>query len=91
MRAEKSLTLSPSGKWAHFNTSAQRHFLMYIDPNLPTAGLPPLLLSVETEIGCKFTWITLPEGFVLWNGNFEDEKLFYWDLSKVDMKGVLRK
>jgi hypothetical protein len=78
-----SLILSPSGRWAYFNTSGgpvgSRHFLLYIDLSLPGGCLPPFELNVE-GFDNKATWITKPEGFVMQVG----DKMLYWDLSKFD-------
>jgi hypothetical protein len=83
-----SLQLSPSGRWAYFYATGYpggRHYLLYIDTALPGGCLPPFDLKVESE-DHKATWITNPEGFVLWNGY----KFIYWDLSKFDATHFLK-
>jgi hypothetical protein len=85
----KSLQLSPSGSWAYFTTfdrSERRHFLLYIDPDLPGGCLPPFELNT-TGFDNKATWITKPEGFVMQVGG----KMFYWDLSKFKVGEFLTK
>ncbi|MBN1130693.1 MAG: hypothetical protein JXA71_17020 [Chitinispirillaceae bacterium] len=83
-----SLLLSPSGTWAYFNTSGgpagSRHFLLYLDPDLPGGCLPPFELGVRAS-DSKATWITTPEGFVMQVG----EKMLYWDLSRFDPRSFL--
>jgi hypothetical protein len=83
-----SLQLSPSGRWAYFNTSgdtAAHHYLMYIDTNLPGGCLPPFKLEIANS-DPKATWITQPEGFIL----KVEGKLIYWDLSKFDGNTFLK-
>jgi hypothetical protein len=79
-----SLLLSPSGRWAFFNTSRSRHLLLYIDPGLPGGCLPPFDLKV-TGLDDKAAWITKPEGFVMKVG----DKLLYWNLSKFDVRSFV--
>ena len=80
-----SLLLSPSGRWAFFSTSRSRHFLLYIDPDLPGGCLPPFDLKVS-GLDNKATWITKPEGFIMQAG----EKMRYWDLSKFKVGEFLK-
>jgi hypothetical protein len=80
-----SLLLSPSGRWAFFSTSRSRHFLLYIDPDLPGGCLPPFDLNVS-GLDNKATWITKPEGFIMQTA----EKMLYWDLSKFKVGEFLK-
>jgi hypothetical protein len=83
-----SLQLSPSGKWACFYTSKSgqpKYYVMHVNTALPTGCLPPMALNIQVEVGCKATWVTNPEGLVIWDGNYHNGKLMYWDLSAVDL------
>jgi hypothetical protein len=80
-----SLLISPSGRWAFFNTSRSRYFLLYIDPDLPGGCLPPFELKVS-GLDNKATWITKPEGFIMQAGG----KMLYWDLSKFKVGEFLK-
>jgi hypothetical protein len=85
-----SLLLSPSGRWAFFSTSGcsadSRHFLLYIDTDLPGGCLPPFYLNVP-GLDNKATWITNPEGFIMQVG----DKMVYWNLSKFKAGDYLKR
>jgi hypothetical protein len=74
--------MSPSGKWAYFAIDGgdrlpDTHYLIYLDPALPSGFLPPFKLLIEGEVDVA-SWMTTPEGLVLYKGN----ELLYYDLSK---------
>lgn len=83
-------TMSPSGKWVYFaiegtNVLEDTHFLVYLDPALPTGILPPIQLPIEGSVDAS-GWMTTPEGLVL----YKDEHLLYWDLSQIDPVKLLK-
>jgi hypothetical protein len=84
-------TMSPSGHWVYFSARAERfdpdrHFLIYLDPELPNGCLPPMRLGLEGSIGCA-GWVTEPEGLVLYMNN----QLLYYDLSGFDPEKAAQK
>jgi hypothetical protein len=84
-------TMSPSGHWVYFCARAERfdpdrHFLIYLDPELPNGYLPPMRLGLEGTIGCA-GWVTDPEGLVLYMNN----QLLYYDLTRFDPEKAAQK
>jgi hypothetical protein len=78
------MTMSPSGKWVFFTATIPPHsregFLLYIDPALPSGYFQPLSMNLLKEDVRKVSWITNPEGLMVYTG----EKFLYWDLSAFD-------
>ena len=83
-------TMSPSGKWVYFATNGEgklpaTHYIIYLDPNLPSGYLPPFKLSIEGDVACA-GWMTTPEGLML----YKDAKLWYFDLSHFDVNKFMK-
>jgi hypothetical protein len=81
-------TISPSGKWVYFATDGgnyhkDSHYLIYLDPQLPTGFLPPFKLTIEGEVDLA-SWITKPEGLVV----YKEGQLLCYDLSHFDPHNV---
>jgi hypothetical protein len=84
LKTPNNNTLSPSGKWVYFaadggNYHKDTHYLIYLDPKLPTGFLPPFKLDLEGNVD-QASWITAPEGLVL----YFNEQLLCFDLSHFD-------
>jgi hypothetical protein len=91
MKNTDNNTMSPSGHWVYFCARAERfdpdrHFLIYLDPELPNGYLPPMRLGLEGTVGCA-GWVTDPEGLVLYMNN----QLLYYDLSRFDPEKAAQK
>jgi hypothetical protein len=85
-------TMSPSGHWVYFcaqagnNLEEDSHFLIYLDPRLPSGYLPPVRLGLEGRVTCS-GWVRDPEQLVLYANN----QLLLYDLSQFDIGKFMEK
>ena len=79
-------SMSPSGHWVFFETGKNSgNYLIYLDNKLPGCHLPPMRLDYDGYVE-KVTWITSPEGLVVYN----DHAFHYWNLADFDVSKLSR-
>jgi hypothetical protein len=91
MKSPNRNTMSPSGRWVYFavdggRTRKDTHYLVYLDPKLPSGFLAPFKLDFEGDVDLA-SWVTVPEGLVL----YRNGQLAYYDLSHFDPKQPVEK
>ena len=80
-RFRHHFTMSPSGKWVFFQTEKSGNYVLPIHKELPSMHLSPIKLDYSDNYIGKITWMTNPEGLII----YTEHKFHYWDLSKVGM------
>ncbi len=91
MKSPNHNTMSPSGRWVYFavdggRTRKDTHYLVYLDPKLPSGFWAPFKLDFEGDVDLA-SWVAVPEGLVL----YKNGQLSKYDLSHFDLKSAIAK